>query len=46
LKVVKEDVEMSSSAESMSWVDRWWPLVVILFGVIFVTVLVTFNPTT
>jgi steroid 5-alpha reductase family enzyme len=36
---------MSSSTESMSWVDRWWPLLVILFGVIFVTVLVTFNPT-
>jgi steroid 5-alpha reductase family enzyme len=37
---------MSSSTESMSWVDRWWPLLVILFGVIFVTVLVSFNPTT
>jgi steroid 5-alpha reductase family enzyme len=37
---------MSSSVESISWVDRWWPLLVILFGVIFVTVLVTFNPTT
>ncbi|MBB5341425.1 steroid 5-alpha reductase family enzyme [Edaphobacter lichenicola] len=33
---------MSSSAES--WVDRWWPLLVILFGVIFVAVLVTFHP--
>jgi len=37
---------MSSSSESVSWLDRWWPLLVILFGLIFVTVLVTFKPTT
>lgn len=37
---------MSSSIESTSWVDRWWPLLVILFGVIFVAVLVSFHPTT
>ena len=34
---------MSASSES-SWLDSWWPLLVILFGVIFVTVLVTFHP--
>ncbi|MGF7181568.1 type II secretory pathway component PulF [Tunturiibacter psychrotolerans] len=34
---------MSSSSES-SWLNSWWPLLVILFGVIFVTVLVTFHP--
>ena len=28
-----------------SWVDRWWPLLLILFGVIFVSCLVTFKPT-
>jgi hypothetical protein len=37
-------VEMSSSSESSSWLESWWPLLVILFGVIFVTALVTFHP--
>jgi hypothetical protein len=36
---------MSSSSESESWMDRWWPLLVILYGVFFITVLVTFSPT-
>lgn len=35
---------MSSSTESEPWVDRWWPLLVILFGVIFVAALVGFHP--
>jgi hypothetical protein len=35
---------MSSSSESAFWLDTWWPLFVILFGVIFVTVLVSFSP--
>jgi hypothetical protein len=34
---------MSSSRESV--VDRWWPALVILFGLIFISVLVSFNPT-
>jgi hypothetical protein len=34
---------MSASVEH--WLDRWWPLLVILYGVLFVTVLVTFSPT-
>jgi hypothetical protein len=33
------------SASSEPWFDRWWPLLVILYGVLFVTVLVTFSPT-
>jgi hypothetical protein len=33
---------MSSSRESV--LDRWWPLLVILFGLIFVCVLVSFKP--
>ena len=36
---------MSSSIQSERWLDRWWPLLVILFGVIFVSILVTFSPT-
>jgi hypothetical protein len=36
---------MSSSSESEFWLDRWWPLLVILFGVTFVAILVTFSPT-
>lgn len=35
---------MSSSGASESWLERWWPLLVILFGVIFVSVLVSFSP--
>jgi hypothetical protein len=35
---------MSSSHESGSWVDEWWPLLVIAFGLIFVTLLVSFHP--
>lgn len=36
---------MSSSSETVHWVDRWWPLLVILYGVIFVACIVTFSPT-
>jgi hypothetical protein len=36
---------MSSSSESASWLDRWWQLLLILYGVIFVFILVTFSPT-
>jgi hypothetical protein len=36
---------MSSSSESVSWLDRWWSLLVILYGVIFVSILVSFSPT-
>jgi steroid 5-alpha reductase family enzyme len=35
---------MSLASERESWVDRWWPLLLILFGVIFVACLVSFNP--
>ncbi len=34
---------MSSSNESM-WFDRWWPLLVIGFGLLFVSVLISFKP--
>jgi steroid 5-alpha reductase family enzyme len=34
---------MSASNET-AWVDRWWPLLVILFGLAFVTFLVSFKP--
>lgn len=33
---------MSSMTES--WLDRWWPAFLILFGVIFVAILATFKP--
>jgi len=35
---------MSLATERESWVDRWWPLLLIGFGVMFVSVLVTFHP--
>jgi hypothetical protein len=28
-----------------SWLDRWWPLLVICFGLLFVWFLVSFKPT-
>jgi hypothetical protein len=34
---------MSASGEG-KWIDRWWPLFLILFGVLFVAVLVSFAP--
>lgn len=34
---------MSASHEE-KWIDTWWPLFLILFGVTFVTVLVSFAP--
>lgn len=35
---------MSSSSHDSVWLDEWWPLLVILFGVIFVAFLVSFKP--
>jgi hypothetical protein len=32
------------SASSESGLDTWWPVLLILFGGLFVTVLVTFHP--
>ena len=26
------------------WIDTWWPLFLIIFGVLFVTLLVSFHP--
>jgi hypothetical protein len=34
-----------SSPAKQSWLDTWWQLLLISFGVIFVTILVSFNPT-
>lgn len=34
----------SSHEESLSWIDNWFPLLVIIFGLLFVAVLVTFAP--
>jgi hypothetical protein len=36
---------MSSSSKSEFWLDRWWPLLVILYGILFISTLVTFSPT-
>jgi len=35
---------MSLASERVSWVDRWWPALVIGFGLVFVSVLVSFKP--
>jgi hypothetical protein len=35
---------MSSSRKS-SWLDRWWPLLLILFGLTFISTLAFFSPT-
>ena len=35
---------MSASHNSSHWMDTWWPLFLILFGIAFVTWLVSFHP--
>jgi len=35
---------MSTSHESKSWIDTWWPLLVILFGCTFIFTLALFHP--
>ena len=37
---------MSSSHEHehLRWIDRWWPLLVIIYGIIFVGIVTQFNP--
>jgi len=35
-----------SSSHKEPWLDRWWPLLVILYMLMFVTLLVSFHPTT
>jgi hypothetical protein len=37
-------MEMSSSSQETVWLDEWWPLLVIIFGLIFVAFLVSFAP--
>jgi hypothetical protein len=33
-----------SSSHKASWLDRWWPLLVILFGTTFIATLALFSP--
>ena len=35
---------MSASHDSRHWLDTWWPLFLILFGVTFVSFLISFHP--
>jgi hypothetical protein len=35
---------MSASSEKQWWLDRWWPLLLIVFGVSCVSLLVFFKP--
>jgi hypothetical protein len=44
VRIEQEDRAMSSSNHSLSWMETWWPLGVILFGLTFLTILVSFNP--
>jgi hypothetical protein len=37
---------MSSSNASEPWLERWWPLFLIAFGLLFVTFLTMFSPVT
>ena len=39
-----EEAVAMSSKESTSWVERWWLALLILFGLLFVTFLVSFKP--
>jgi hypothetical protein len=35
---------MSLASKREPWVDRWWLVLLILFGLIFVSFIVTFKP--
>jgi len=35
---------MSSSHNTTHWLDTWWPLLLILFGLTFITFIDTFSP--
>ena len=37
---------MSSSEKREYWLDQWWPLFVIVFGILFVSILVSWKPVT
>jgi hypothetical protein len=45
-KIWREDevVLMSSSHNRASWIDRWFPLLLILFGLTFILTLALFAP--
>ncbi len=36
---------MSSSHDSKHWLETWWPLLVILYGVTFVLIIDNYMPT-
>ncbi len=36
---------MSASHDSTSWIERNWQVFVILYGLVFVSILVSFHPT-
>ena len=46
LKDTQENLDMSSPNEPGSFIDRNWQVLVILFGIAFVTLLVSFHPVT
>ena len=47
MRVGKEEIRvMSSSEKRENWLDQWWPLFVIVFGILFVSVLVSWKPVT
>lgn len=35
---------MSSSHHKESWIDRWWILLIIIFGLLFIAMLDSFHP--
>jgi hypothetical protein len=41
---MREWEEIFMSAGSPSWIDRWWGLLLIVFGLIFISALVFFKP--
>jgi hypothetical protein len=35
---------MGTQKNQDSWVDRWWPLLLIILGAIFISILALFHP--
>lgn len=36
----------ANSSHDANWLDTWWPLLVILFGMIFFSILISWKPFT
>lgn len=43
-RCVSEGIWMSSPSGSGAWIDRWWLVLLIVFGLVFIATLAFFHP--